>query len=212
MLGAAMIGLQSAKAQTWRRCDLLSQHHGGRSRRYATAPGPDIDLHQHRQFNPGRHCSSANRHDLRRIIGAHANARNPRQGCKTRELASTHHLVAHQNIVNPAPGQHLRLGHLLHALPNSPTRHLQPGDHRRFMRLGMCPQFQPGLSHQPGHHIQIGFERIQIDHQSRRVDLILSHAGLGGGGLQHHESPSADSFTARRKKRHPSCEGVGIHP
>ena len=108
-----------------------------------------------------------------------------RQRGETCELRGTHHLVAHQDVGNAAPGERLGLRHLLHALPDRATRHLQPGDYRRLVRLGMRPQLRPGRRKQFRHVVEVRLECIEIDQQRGRIDFVLAHAGSGWRWLQH---------------------------
>ena len=102
-----------------------------------------------------------------------------------RQLRGTHHLVAHQDVRDAAPGEDLGFRHLLHALADRAARHLQFGDHRRLVRLGVRPQLRPGRRQQLRHVVEVGLERVEIDQQRGRIDLVLAHAGTGGRRLQH---------------------------
>ena len=44
------------------------------------------------------------------IVGADRDARQPRQGGGAGQLGGAHHLVADQDVLDPAPGQRLGLG------------------------------------------------------------------------------------------------------
>ncbi len=168
-----------------RRGDALRQVHRIGAGRNAATAGADIDLHQHRQSNARIRRRRLDRRDLRRIVGAHRDLADARQRREPRELRGTHHLVAHQDVGNAAPGQRLGLRHLLHALADRAARHLQPGDHRRLVGLGMRPQLRPGRRKQFRHVVEIGLERIEVDQQCGRIDLVLAHAGSGWRWLQH---------------------------
>ena len=130
-----------------------------------------------------------------------ASAREPRQ------LRGAHHLVAHQDVGNAAPGQRLGLRHLLHALADRAARHLQLRDHRRLVRLGVRPQLRPGRRQQFRHVVEIGLERVEVDQQRGRIDFVLAHAGSGWRWLQHGDlTPLAFHGAARAGRCDP---GVG---
>ena len=131
---------------------------------------------------PASAAARLDRRDLRRIVGAHRDLGDARQRREPRQLRRAHHLVAHQNVGDAAPGQRLGLGHLLHALADRAARHLQLRDHRRFVGLGMRPQLRPGRRQQFRHVVEVGLERVEIDQQRGRIDLVLAHAGTAGGG------------------------------
>ena len=113
-----------------------------------------------------------------------------RQGAKPRQFGRADDLIADQDVGDAAPGEHFGLGHLLHAVADRAARHLQPGDDRRLVRLGVRPQFHARRRQQRRHRVEVVFERIEVDDQSRRVDFVFSHAGNGGGRLQHRRAPS----------------------
>ncbi len=189
VLGAAVIGLQAAKDEMARGGDALGQRHRIRPRRHAATARPDIDLHQHRQAHPGLFRGGFGGGDLGGMIGAQGNLGDVRQRRQPRQLGRAHHLVAHQDVGDAAPGQRLGLRHFLHALADRAARDLKLRDHWGFVGLGMGAQPCPGRRQQPHHAIQIMVEGIEIDQQGGGIDLILAHAGLGGRRLQHGKRP-----------------------
>ena len=98
----------------------------------------------------------------------------------------------------PPQASDLGLRHLLHALADGAARHLQPGDHRRLMGLGMGAQLRPGGRQQLRHVVQIGLEGIEVDQQGGGIDLVLAHAGAGWRWLQHGVSNSPWPAHGRR--------------
>ena len=126
---------------------------------------------------------------LPRVIDAHRCFGDPRESAQPRQFRCADDLIADQDVGDATPGEHLGLGHFLHALTHRAARHLQFGDDRGLMRLRVRPKFHPRGRQQRGHAIEVVFERIQIDQQRRRVDLVLTHAGYGGGRLQHRLLP-----------------------
>jgi hypothetical protein len=182
---SALVGLQAAEDQVLRSGDQLCQRHGVRPRRHAAARRADIDLDQNRKPRAGLLGRRLDRRHLGRVIDADRDLRDARQCREARELAGTHHLVADQDVGDAAPGEDFRLTDFLHALAYGAARHLQPRDHRRFVGLGMGAQLRPGRRQQGGHAVEVVFEGIEVDHQRRRVDLVLTLTRLGWRRLKH---------------------------
>ena len=184
VLRAAVIRLQSAKNQMLRRGDPLRQVHRGRTGGTPQRPAPtSISTRTVRRCRHPPPPSRSPRPALRR-----RHTRRPcdaRQRAKARQLRRADDLVADQDVGDAAPGERLGLRHLLYAVADRATRHLQPGDDRRFVRLRVRPQLHPGRRQQLRHVVEVGLERVQIDQQRGRVDLVLAHAGSGWRRLQH---------------------------
>ena len=123
--------------------------------------------------------------DIGRIVGADRDRGNLRQRREPGQLGVAHHLVADQDVGDAAPGQHLRLPHLLHALADRAGGNLAVRDDRRFVRLGVRPQLRAGRGEQRAHMREVVLEGVEVEQQRRRVDLVFAHAGLGGRGLEH---------------------------
>ena len=189
VLRAALVGLQSAKYHVLGRRDAPRQRH-----RFGSGVDPcparaDVDLHQDRYAHAGIGRRGFDGSDLGAVVHTHRDLGNAGQSAQAGQLGCTDDFVRHEYVRDAAPGQDLGLGHLLHALPDRAARHLQFGDDRRFVGLGMRPQFHPSRCQQRGHMVKVIFERVEIDDQRGGVDLVFAHARLGGGGLQHRVPP-----------------------
>ena len=149
----------------------------------------DINFNQHRQAYASGFGRRFNQRNLRGVIHTHRNFRDARKGREARQFAWADHLVGDQNIRDAAPGECLRLGHFLHALPNRTARHLQLGDDAGFVGFRMCAKLGARERQQRRHGVQVMFKRIQINHQRGGIYLFFAHAGFGGRVLQHGESP-----------------------
>ena len=188
VLGAAVVGLQSAEAQVAGIGDAAGQVHRVGSGGDAAAAGAGVDLHQHRQAHAGGGRGGLDRGDLRGIVGADRDPGDARQRGEAGELGRTHHFVAHEDVGHAGPGEDFRFRHFLHALADRAARHLQMGNHRGFVRLGVGAELRPGGGKQRFHVVQIGLERVEVEDQGRGVDLGFRGAGFGGGRLQHQLS------------------------
>ena len=122
---------------------------------------------------------------MRGIVGADRDAGEARKCGGTGELAGADHLVADQDVRHPAPGQRLGFGDLLHALAHGAAADLLQRHDGGFMRLGMGAQLHAGALDGLRHRVQVVFEGIEVDQQGGGIDLVLAHAGAGGGRLQH---------------------------
>jgi len=91
----------------------------------------------------------------------------------------------HNHVGHPASGESLGFANLLHALADGASLNLKMGDDRRFMGLGVWTQAHARNSGEPSHVIEIGFEGIEVDEKSGRVDLLHRHAGQRRRSLQH---------------------------
>ncbi len=60
------------------------------------------------------------------------------------------------------------------------------------------------------HAVEIGLERVEVEHQRRGVDLLLAHPGFGGRGLLHRDLLGAwqriggSSLAATAARRNPA--------
>ncbi len=151
----AVIGLQAAELEVPRPGDLPCQRHRFRPRRHAAAGHADIDLDQHRQSHARRRRSVR---DGRDSAADRRHRRRPARCGPARPAGPAWRaddLVADHDVRHAAPGQHLRLRHLLHALADGAARHLLVRDHRRFVRLGVGAQADAGGVEQLGHAVEI---------------------------------------------------------
>ena len=115
------------------------------------------------------------------------------------------HLVAHQDVRNAAPGQRLRLGHLLHALADRTARHLQLRDHRRFVRLGVRAQLRPGGRQQFGHVVEIASNASRSISSAGVSTSSSRMPGRAGGGCSMASDspwPAMAGACRRARSRH----------
>jgi len=113
--------------------------------------------------------------DIRQIIDAHddacAVARQPRQPV---DLGWIAHLVRHEYILDTGACEDLGLRDLLAADPNCPAELLLQAQHvDGLVHLPMrtvAHVMGPGIV---AHLADVALERIEIENQARRLDLIL---------------------------------------
>ncbi len=190
VLGAAVIGLQAAKAQPRRLGDAFGQGEGRRARLDAAAIAADIDLDKHVDCDAVGDRRLAQRFDMRDIVDADGDARLAREGREPGAFARPGDLVADQHVGDAALHHRLGLADLLAAHADRTERHLAARDDRRFMRLGMRPQADAHLLRAVGQPRQIALEGIEIEQQSRGLDLGEAHADFGGGRNDHMGAPT----------------------
>ena len=98
---------------------------------------------------------------------------------QTVDLGRIADLVRDQDVGDASGDQDLRLGDLLHALPDRAVRDLMPCDIGAFMRLRMRPQPHPVFLHMRRHRREIALECVEIEDEGRRIDLGEALPDLG---------------------------------
>ena len=139
------------------------------------APGPDVDLHEHVDAQVRRRRGLA---DLRRVAGVvdtHPDLGLAGKRHQMLDLAPAHDLVAHQHVGHAGLHQRLRLAHLLAAHPHRAEVHLQARDHRALVGLGVRANPHSGGGDVFRHRREIALEGVEIDEQSRRIDVGERH-------------------------------------
>ena len=181
MLHCALIGLDAGKSQSRSGLDRLCQNHHVRHPGHAAAPRAAIDLDQ--AFNLCAMSAGGIRQigDIGRIIDATGRAgtefRQPRQPVDLHRIA---HLVGHQHIRDAAAHEGFRLRDLLAADADGSAKPLLQFCHiHRFVHLAMRPEPYAHRAGPLAHLDDVALQRIEIEHQARRLDICLAHAGQG---------------------------------
>ena len=103
--------------------------------------------------------------------------------CQRREaaqLALADDLVAHQHVLHAAAHQRLGLADLLHALPDRALRDLPERNGCALMRLGVRSHADAGRPRELRHLGDVAVERIEVDDERRRFDVVDGSTDLGG--------------------------------
>ncbi len=134
----------------------------------------------HRQArDPGLGRGGVEIGDLRRVVDAHPDLRGMRQRHQPAQFLAADDFVGDQHVAHAAIDHRLGLADLLHADADRAKFDLLQRDHRAFVRLGVRPQPHPPPGDPVGEPLQVALERIEIDDQRRRIDLVERHADLG---------------------------------
>ena len=128
--------------------------------------------------------------NIRQIVDAHndpcAVARQPRQPV---DLGWIAHLVRHEYIPDTGAREDFGLRNLLTADANRPAELLLQAQHvDRFVHLpvrAVAHVVGPGIV---AHLADVALERIEIEDQTRRLNLILGHAGKSGDVISDLET------------------------
>jgi hypothetical protein len=175
VLGLAVIGLQPREPQGRVLADLVHQVHRRAARRHAAAAVAHVDLHKnvdHRCRTPvGRprvvHRLRQPADALRAVHGnrelAALGGRAIGQRRNARQLGRGDHFVADIDVVDAAGHHRLRLGGLLHAHAHSARLHLQPGQRRALVHLGVGAPAHVVLFGKVRHARQVAVHRVQVD-------------------------------------------------
>ena len=122
------------------------------------------------------------------------------------DLAPAHDLVAHQHVGHPCPHQRLRLAHLLTAHSHRAEGRLPARDHRALVGLGVRANPHSGGGDVLRHRREIALEGVEIDEQSRRIDVGERHCDFSRW-VSHRRRPSIVKSPYRDHRR-PGCENA----
>ena len=178
MLGSAVIRLQALEAQMRRIRDPAGEVSGGRSGRDAAALHPDLDLDERPELDAvvARHPRGGV--DLLGIIEAQRDLGvlgEPRQASQLRRADD---LVADEDVADAGARERFRFRDLLHALADGAERDLPFRDLRAFVGLRVRPEPDTGVARNPRHLLEIALERVEVDDQRRRVDVLDGSSDL----------------------------------
>ena len=123
---------------------------------------------RHARLDGGPRC----RIDLRMRIEAQADRGFVRERCEPAQLACAHDLVAHQHVAHASAHERLGLADLLAALADGTRGDLQQRDVGALVRLGVGPQPDARRARERGHVPQVVLERVEVDDQCGRVDVV----------------------------------------
>ena len=171
----------------------------------AAASSADVDFHQHGHADGGVRGGGFDRGDLPGVVGTDRDFCDARKGAKSGQFGGADDLVADQDVGDAAPGEHFGLGDFLDAVADGAAGHLELGNDRRFVCLGVRPQLDPGRGQQRGHGVQVRLECVEVYDEGGGVDFFLAHAGNGWGSLQHRvifqDGEQFRRFAGRRQLR-----------
>ena len=178
MLGSAVIRLQALEAQMRRIGDPAGEVSGGRSGRDPAALHPDLDLDERPELDAvvARHPRGGV--DLLGIIEAQRDLRvlgEPRQASQLRRADD---LVADEDVADAGARERFGFRDLLHALADGAERNLPFRDLRAFVSLRVRPEPNAGVARNPRHLLEISLERVEVDDQRRRVDVLDGSSDL----------------------------------
>src|SRR5262249_8985903 len=145
----------------------------------ATPLHPDLDLDQATQLDTELLRCAGGRVDLLRRVEAERDGGVLCQRSQPPQLAVADHLVADQHVLHTTAYQRLRLADLLHALADRAPRDLPQRDGRRFVGLGVRPHAHAGRAAELGHLRDVAVERVEVDDQRRRLDVVEERTDLG---------------------------------
>ena len=182
VLRAAVVGLQAGQAQAAAPRQLARQGDGALVRRHAAAALADVDFDVHVDHRAGQHHGLGQPLDA--FAAVHRDGQAPparvqlvRQRRHAAQLGHAEHLVADQHVVDAAGAQRLGLGHGLRAQAHCAGLQLQAPEQRALVRLAVRAQAQAVLGGEFDHALQVAVDRVEIDHQRGRADVIdaLAH-------------------------------------
>src|SRR5256885_9776017 len=150
------------------------------ARRHAAAAHADLELDIRVELGAAR----GERSDLVGVVDAYAQARAARERGKPLDLLRADHLVAHQHIGDAALHHRLRFAHLLAADADGTHGDLALGDLGTLVRLGVGAHAHRPAFQRIGERTQVALERVEVDEERGRVDLV--HSLPYGGRRAHH--------------------------
>ena len=105
--------------------------------------------------------------------------------------------VADQHVAHAAADQRFGLADLLAALAHGAGRDLHQRDRRALVRLRMRTQAHAGGPRELGHPLHVALQRVEIDDQRRRVDVVDRRADAGGNDV-HRKAVQRNAPRPRR--------------
>ena len=191
MLGRSLVGVQSREAQVPAAGDSLRKRESGRARLDAAAMRADVDLDEDVQAHPLRARRCVQLRDVARVVGEHSDFRLAGKAREPRDLASSHDLVRDEHVGDAAGHQRLGLAHLLRAHADRAGGDLPARDLRALMTLRVRAEPHRTALHRLRHTRDVSLERVQIDDERRRVDVVERNSGgrgsRGHGGRHSNE-------------------------
>ncbi len=184
VLRAAVVGVDARKAKIGARDDRLDERQRRPARRDAAAAHADF------QLDIGFHGRArALRRRLQvahvvRVVDADADARALRERGEALELARAHDFIRDQHVADAALDHRLGLRHLLAAHAHRAGRDLALADFGALVGLGVRAHPHAAL-HEVREPFQVGLERVQVEDQRRRIDLLQPHAHFGWRSRRH---------------------------
>ena len=139
------------------------------------------------------------------MVDGHLDVGLPLKCSQPGRLAWPHDQVGDQDVVDPAGGHDLGLGDLGHRHPDRTRPAQQVGDRRALERLGMGTPRHASRAEVAGHAVDVLLERLEIDQESRRIQLI--HGKADRAELHGGRSLASDRVAGLEASRH-TCDGI----
>ncbi len=120
--------------------------------------------------------------DIVDVVDAANGARAERgQAREAIDLGRVAHLVGEQQVLDAAAHEGLGLGDFLAADAAGVAEPLlQQRDVDGFVHFAVHAMTQAHVGGEPAHLANVAFERVEVEHQARRLNIFLVRADLGG--------------------------------
>ena len=189
MLGSALVGLQSRKAQMRAFADRLCEFHRGLARLDSATVRADVDLHEHVERHPELSRSRIERSHVGRIIRANGDTGLGRERGESLCLECPDELVRDENVPHAAFDHRFGLAHLLATHAYRAERDLAQRDLRALVTLRVRAHGDLVAAQRFAQAFQIAVERIELEDQGRRVDFRERHPDGSRRKSGHGEPP-----------------------
>jgi hypothetical protein len=144
---------------------------GRRARRTSHPVLTGVDLHEHLDRLTPRHADESD--PLRHLdrVERQADAGALQQRGEPLELRVADDRIGQEDVVEAGIGHDLRLPELRDGDAGRARRHLHGCDLGALVRLRVRPETNTAVACDRGHLLEVPFERLEMDHERRRVQL-----------------------------------------
>jgi hypothetical protein len=181
VLRRALIRLQTGEPQIGARRNLFRETDRGRAGLHAATARADVDFDQHIDFYAGRTRRRIERGDIAGVIGADRDVRAAVELGDELYFGCADDFVGDQHILDAALDHHRGLAGLLHADAGGAQRYLAQRDLGALVAFRVRPQADVAAPQRIGQALQIALERIELEHETGRVDLGQRRADFSSG-------------------------------
>ena len=123
------------------------------------------------------------------------------------ELLLADDLVGDEHVANAGGDERLGLADLLAADADRAALDLRVRDVRALVRLRVRAQRDAAAAHGVGHQVEVALERVEVDDERRRVDVLDGVAGTGGKVL-HRADRNPRAFRAPSANERAACRSI----